>query len=660
MDRFYSLIYDLDPSGKGILAMPKPIADAQSFFSGLKALLELETETEKRQFLERLQKQTPKQRESNGSCLHSLTVEDEFPGLGGRFIIVLRKSSRAPLPWTSMDAGSPVILSTETSQPTWSARAVVVERQPKAIHIALEEPLPDVEDSLLQLDVSFDESTRRKERQALDQVMNAQKQRLAELRDIFLGKRAPAFRPLAADPARLPQLNAQQEEAVRFALEAEDIAIIHGPPGTGKTTTLVEIIQLSIQAEGKILVTASSNLGVDNLLEKLVQRGMKAVRLGHPARVMESLRPWSLDYLVEKHEDARLAQKLMKEASIIFQKARRYTRAPPAKGEKQALWSEAKAMMADARQLEARAVERVLDDAEIICATTTGLDSFLLGKRRFSLVVLDEAGQSTEPNSWIPLLRGDKLICGGDHCQLPPTVLSQEAAQKGLEKSLMERLVSLYGQQITRRLDVQYRMHEKIMSFSSQEFYENSLIAAPAVQHHRLEDLHGIKAAEELPVILFIDTAGAGFQEEFELDSGSRFNPKEAAVIEQRTAQLLGYGLGPEQIAIITPYAAQARLLRERCGGRGIEVDTIDGFQGREKEAVLISLVRSNDEQDIGFLRETRRINVALTRARRQLIVVGDSATLGLHPFYQRLLQYFESTQSYRSVWEESPELIEH
>lgn len=635
-------------------------ARAEDLLSELKKLLALETEAEKQSFLRRLAEQTPQERERGGGCLYGLSIEDEYTGLGGRFILVLGKSSRAALPYTQMDAGTPVLFAATQGKDTWSCRAVVSQRDSKVIHIAMDEPLPELDAAaILQVDIAFDESTRKKERDALQQVMSAKGNRLASLRDCLLGKIPPKFQSLMEATTRHSALNPTQQAAVNWALTAQDVAIIHGPPGTGKTTTLVEIIYQAVQIPKKVLVTAPSNLGVDNLLEKLVARGLKPIRLGHPARVMESLRAWSLDFVVEKHEDARLAQKMMKQASVLFQQARRYTRAAPAKGEKPALWAEAKALMADARQLESRAVKRVLDDADIICATTTGLDPFLLGNRSFDLVVLDEAGQATEPNAWIPLLRGTSLICGGDHCQLPPTVLSREAAEQGLGISLMERLVQLYGPLVTRRLDIQYRMHESIMNFSSQEFYEGALQAAPAVAQHRLRDiLPALGAQDDLGPLLFIDTAGSGFQEETERDSGSRFNLGEAKIVERRIANLLALGLAAEQIAVITPYAAQARLLRDRLAGQGIEVDTIDGFQGREKEAVVISLVRSNDDQEIGFLKENRRLNVALTRARRHMLVIGDSATLGSHGFFQRLLQYFESQQSYHSVFEIEAELM--
>jgi predicted DNA helicase len=252
------------------------------------------------------------------------------------------------------------------------------------------------------------------------------------------------------------------------------------------------------------------------------------------------------------------------------------------------------------------------------------------------------------------LKRCRRLVLAGDHCQLPPTVVSAEAAAEGFGISLLERLVGQYGADVTRRLRVQYRMHESIMRFSSAEFYEGDLQADSSVGGHRLCELPGVQsdALTEAPVE-FIDTAGAGYDEQLEPEGESRFNPEEAAVVGRRVRALLERGIPATEVAVITPYAAQVRRLREALAIAGLEIDSVDGFQGREKEAVVVSLVRSNRENDIGFLADVRRMNVALTRARRKLIVVGDSATLGAHPFYQRLFSYFEVIGAYRSVWEE-------
>jgi predicted DNA helicase len=387
----------------------------------------------------------------------------------------------------------------------------------------------------------------------------------------------------------------------------------------------------------------------------LLAAGERAVRLGHPARVLPELRAHTLDLLVEEHHDVALARKLVKEAWALFRKADRYTRAKPEPGARRETRQEARSLLADARRLEAMAVEHILDTADVLCATTTGLDDDLLGARRFDLLVIDEACQSTEPGCWIPLARAERVVLAGDHCQLPPTVLSGEALAQGFGVSLFERLIGLYGRDVARRLAVQYRMHAAIMEFSSLEFYDAELTADAAVAGHRLCDLPGVSACPltETPVE-FIDTAGAGYEEQTEPDGESRLNPREAELVAAKVRALLEVGVAAEQIAVIAPYAAQVRLLRELLDSPGLEIDSVDGFQGREKEAIVISLVRSNPAGEIGFLADVRRTNVALTRARRKLLVIGDSATLAADPFYRRLFEYFEGLGAYRTVWEEA------
>jgi ATP-dependent RNA/DNA helicase IGHMBP2 len=437
-------------------------------------------------------------------------------------------------------------------------------------------------------------------------------------------------------------------------LSARDIALIHGPPGTGKTTTLVELIRQAVARGQKVLACAASNLAVDNLLEKLVAANEKAIRLGHPARVLAELQQHTLDLMVDAHPDVKIARKLVKDAMALRASAAKYTRAKPEKGARQAMRSEASELLGDARRLERKVVSHLLDSATVICATLTGLDDGLLGDRRFDLVVIDEAAQATEPASWIPLLRAERLVLGGDHCQLPPTIVSDEAARGGLATSLMERLAKQLGPSIVRRLDVQYRMHEQIMEFSSAEFYDGALLADDSVRNHTLLGLNGVSEHRltESPLTL-LDTAGASYDEEQETEGSSRVNRQEGELVAKQVEALLATGLQPEQLAVITPYAAQARLLRELIKIPNLEIDTVDGFQGREKDAVIVSLVRSNDRGEIGFLSDVRRMNVALTRARRKLIVVGDTSTVAGHPFYGRLIEHFEKFGAYRTVWEE-------
>jgi ATP-dependent RNA/DNA helicase IGHMBP2 len=618
--------------------------------------MELEARAEAEQIRQRLERLTPAEAEQRGDCLTDLVIVDESSGLGGRCLLTLVKRQRTQsLPWTRLQVGSPILITAENDSRDHGTRGVVCERNERLLRVACAElPEGEEEPTTYQVVLSSDEVSRQRQRAALERAGAARRDRLAELRDVLLGDRIPAFGPEKACSFLDAALNDSQQEAVRFALAAQDVAIIHGPPGTGKTTTVVELIRQAIRRGEKVLACGPSNLAVDNLLERLVAAGERAVRLGHPARVLPALQEHTLDLLVEEHSDVRLARKFSKEAFALFRKARKWTRARPEPGARRDMRQEARDLLAEARRLEAQAVERILDTATVLCATTTGLDSVILGSRRFDLAVIDEAAQSTEPGCWIPLTRCQRVVLAGDHCQLPPTVLAREAAAAGFGVSLLERLAHLYGDKVTRLLKAQYRMHEAIMSFSSEEFYGGELVAAPSARGHRLCDLPGLRVQPftEEP-LHFIDTAGAGFEEQREPAGASLFNPDEARLICQHARGLLDAGLAAGDMAVITPYSAQVRLLRQQLAVPGVEVDSVDGFQGREKEAVLISLVRSNAEGEIGFLADVRRMNVALTRARRKLIVVGDSATLAVDPFYQRLFSYFEAAGAYHTVWDE-------
>lgn len=629
---------------------------SEDHFQRQSRLLDLESKAEAQRLRERNAKLSAAEAERSGASLLDLTIADEEAGLGGRCLLRLVKRKRTPLPWTRLGAGSPVLLSPSDGSNGASVRGVVCDRGETYLQVALGAMPDELEDAeSWRVDLAHDAIAAERQRSALNRARLARGDRLTELRKTLLGQNPPKFNEARFDEALNAGLNETQREAVQFALSARDLALIHGPPGTGKTTTVVELIRRAVRRGEKVLACAPSNLAVDNIFERLLASGERVVRLGHPARVLPELRSHTLDLLVEEHRDVALARKLVKEALALFRKANRYTRAKPEPGSRQQTRQEARSLLADARRLEAMAVEHILDTADILCATTTGLDDDLLGSRRFDLLVIDEACQSTEPGCWIPLARAERVVLAGDHCQLPPTVLSGEASAQGFGVSLFERLISLYGRDVARRLSVQYRMHASIMDFSSLEFYDAELTADPAVASHRLCDLPGVRTEPltELPVE-FIDTAGAGFDEETEPDGESRLNPREAELVVRKVLALLDAGVAPEMIAVIAPYSAQVRLLREKLNVPGLEIDSVDGFQGREKEAVVISLVRSNPSGEIGFLGDVRRMNVALTRARRKLLVIGDSATLASDPFYQRLLEYFEGLGAYKTVWEEA------
>jgi ATP-dependent RNA/DNA helicase IGHMBP2 len=558
--------------------------------------------------------------------------------------------------------GSPVVVSSTDDDDESPQNGVVSARSARSIQVAVDNWISG---DVFDLDLAGDEVSRNRERLAL-QTVNQARGRLAELRQILLGDldptnaklRQPRFRQrppgATSDGQPSASLNEAQNEAIRFALSAEDIAIIHGPPGTGKTTSVVEFIRQAVARGEKVLACAPSNTAVDNLLERLAASGQRVVRVGHPARVKEELRIHTLDAIVAEHDNMRIVRELLQDAEALYKKADRYTRAKPGRGAKQGMRREAKDLKAESRQLERQAINHVLDMADVICATTA-IDDAVLGDRKFDWVVVDEACQATEPACWIPLIRAERILLAGDHCQLPPTVVSKEAGQEGLARSMMERLVATYGTAITRQLNVQYRMHAAIMRFSSAHFYADTLIADDSVRGHLLSDLPGVTSSPltDEPMT-FIDTAGADCDEEAEVDGSSRCNPSEGRLVLSKVQQIQEAGVAAGDIAVISPYAAQVRWLRERARDPQVEIDTVDGFQGREKEVVVISFVRSNREGEIGFLADTRRMNVALTRARRKLILIGDSATLGGHPFYAALLDYFQEIGGYRTIWEES------
>lgn len=641
--------------------------DAEAHFQTLTKLLAMESKAESEKLRQDFQRISPQAAEASGSSLIQLAIRDESSGMGGRLLLTLgKRNQQQDLPWTRLRVGTPVQLSTENvesgSTPSgW--RGVVSRLRRDSIEVALSQWPEDLYDGdAFRLDLAADEISRQRQEAALRKAAQAKGDRLAELRNVLLGHADPQLGELLA-PEPLSTLNAEQWVAVQRGLAAEEVAIIHGPPGTGKTTTVVELIRQAVRRGETVLATAPSNLAVDNILERLLDApelasGNQVIRIGHPARVLPQLRDNTLEELVESHPDMALARKLHKDAAAVRNQAGKWSRAKPERGARQEQRREAKAMVDDARRIERQLVERLLDGARILCATTSGLDERLLGQRYFDLCIIDEAAQSTEPGSWMPLLYCRRVVLAGDHCQLPPTIISQKAADQGLAVSLMERLMAMTSASaISQQLTKQYRMHQAIMDFSSDAFYHGTLEADEAVRAHLLTDTPAVTATEltETPVH-FIDTAGADYTEEAEEDGKSRLNPAEAQLAQRKVDQLIEAGVAPSDIAIISPYSAQVRHLQEVLATQieaGVEVNSIDGFQGREKEAIIISLVRSNSDGVIGFLADTRRMNVALTRARRKLIVIGDSATIGADPFYGQLLDYFDHIGAYHTVWEE-------
>lgn len=621
----------------------------EKHFVDMAEWLAMESKAEIARMEERRKLQRTEDAEKTGETILDLVITDYVHGLGGHQLVTFqRRNQTLRMPWHRLRVGTPVVVS--PAQPGGkSETGVVSQKRSNLIQVALNR-LP--EGDSFRIDVTADEVTRQRQLAAIMTAKDS-RGRLGHLRSVLMGEKKPRFSDRELDLRFQTNLNPSQQSAVRMALSAEDLAIIHGPPGTGKTTTVVEVIVQAIERGDKVLACAPSNTAVDNLLERLVAARQRVVRIGHPARVAARLRDYSLDGLAEQHDNMPVIKEMLRESEMLFRKSEKWTRAKPARGHRQELRREAKRLQADARMLERQAISSILDRAHVICATTT-FNEDILGDRWFDLAVIDEACQSTEPGCWVPLLRSDKIILAGDHQQLPPTVLSTEAARQGFAKSLMERQIEISETQVTQMLTVQYRMHQKIMTFSSGQFYDNQLIADNSVINHLLPDLPDVLSNEfTAESVTFIDTAGAGWDEEIEPNGLSKRNPLEAGLVLKKVQSLVEAGLAPRDIAVIAPYAAQVRLMRDQYEGTGLEIDTVDGFQGREKEAVVISLVRSNNKNEIGFLADRRRMNVALTRARRKLVVIGDSATLGIDEFYRDFFEYVESIGGYHTVWEE-------
>ncbi len=543
--------------------------------------------------------------------------------------------------------------------------AVVLKIQRESIRIALQsDDVPDwVDMGKLGIDLVFDEGSYKEMDKAIHKIQEAKGNRLAELRDILIGEKKAFFKePTFFNP--LPFLNFSQNEALKHIISAQDVAIIHGPPGTGKTTTLVEAIRMALYTEKQVLVTAPSNTAVDLLTEKLAQKGVKVLRIGNPARMDESITHLSLEGQIAQHADYRHLKNMRKRADEFRQMAGKYKRnfGADEREQRKLLYAEARNLKADAEKLENYILENLLQNAQVITATLVGTVNKYIRNMHFSTVFIDESAQALETACWVAIPQADRVIFAGDPFQLPPTVKSNEAMRGGLSKTILEKLLPY--KELSTLLQVQYRMHKDIMQFSNEQFYEGKLQAHENVANQMLsEHIYLLNETVE-----FIDTAGCSYEEMQSPQSRSKHNPEEGNLLIRHLSRLLDiiqreyphYFVDTFRIGVISPYSAQVDYLQEQLSKnpdtkpymKWIEVHTVDGFQGQECDIIYISLVRSNEKNEIGFLQDTRRLNVALTRAKYKLVVVGDSATIGTHKFYASFLDYIEGIASHKSAWE--------
>lgn len=626
--------------------------DMERFADEQLRLIELERRAEIEQSSELRTRLPASELERRGLCLLKLHVEDVSAALGGRCLLRLAPLGGDVLPATRIQPGDIVSLTEGRGKATQdSLTGVVFRMSATRVQVALDEDPDEIPEGPLRVDRVANDVTYRRIRDALFDLRAAKKGPARRLREVLFGLRDPSDPAAVMELADADHLNPSQRDAVAFALSAPDVALIHGPPGTGKTTAVVDLICRSVERKERVLACAPSNVAVDNIAERLARRQQRIVRLGHPARLLPDVVAHSLDALIDASDQNKLARDVRRD----LERAQRRRGKARSREERRAVRDEIRSLRSELIDLEKRTIRDIISSADVVLATTAGCADANLRDFEFDLVVIDEAAQALECACWIALPKARRAVLAGDHLQLAPTILSREAEKQGLGVTLFDRLTKLHGDRFLRMLKVQYRMHENIMNWSSDALYGGELEADESVRTHVLADLEHVHDGPDVarPVI-FIDTAGCDFDESTDEDGESKSNSGEVEVLGKHLEVLIESGVRPEEIAIITPYNAQVQLLRSslRSTYERLEIDTVDGFQGREKEAILLSLVRSNQDRQVGFLADRRRLNVAITRARRHLAIVGDSATISNDPFLAKLITYLETHGEYRSAWE--------
>lgn len=618
-----------------------PIADLQH----QQLLLRMEYEYEKEEFKRQTESMGVARKVKRGLCWYPVSTGRSYYNSLNQLVIDITRTDNKEIEH-NFEFGRPVCFFRQTYDGkvkylTSIATVSYADEERMVVALTGAGALLELqEEGTLGVQLYFDETSYRTMFEALEDTIRAKGNRLAELRDTLTGTVQPGFRELY--PVRFPWLNSTQETAVNKVLCARDVAIVHGPPGTGKTTTLVEAIYETLHREPQVLVCAQSNTAVDWISEKLVDRGVPVLRIGNPTRVNDKMLSFTYERKFESHPAYPELWGIRKAIRDMNKRLRKGSY-----DEREATRNRLSRLRDRATELEILINADLFDSARVIASTLVSSNHRLLNGRRFPTLFIDEAAQALEAACWIAIRKADRVVLAGDHCQLPPTIKCVDAARSGLDKTLMEKVVQQKPSAVS-LLKMQYRMNEAIMRFPSEWFYHGELVAAPEIRYRGILDY-------DTPMN-WIDTSELDFHEEFVGESFGRINKQEADLLLQELEKYINR-IGKQRIlderidfGLISPYKAQVQYLRGKIKGSSflrpfrslITVNTVDGFQGQERDVVFISLVRANEDGQIGFLNDLRRMNVAITRARMKLVILGDATTLTKHAFYRKLMQFIQ------------------
>ncbi len=620
-------------------------------FTNLLIAIDKEREAEEKYFQNLSSNKSIAERIESGIVWFPVVIVSKVYTVGEQIEMVLERTKHLDLPHKLKSGVGCKVFKYEGNSETTSLRAVVSYVRKNKIAVILNEQSISKADLTafkghLGIELIYDDRPYKVMEEAIKKVMATEEPATVSLRKVIEEQLDESRYLIPAHPITPAQLNESQIKALNGVTVAEHLSIIHGPPGTGKTTTLVQVAKALLKKEKRILVCAPSNNAVDLLATQLDEAGLATLRIGNVTRISDNNVHLTLSEKIRDHAEWQHIKKVRIEADKARKSAGKFKRSfgPKERSQRTAMFNEARDLKKWARELEDKLLDTIISESRVICSTLIGVSHKSINQLRFRTLIIDEASQALEPECWNAMLKAERVILAGDHLQLSPTVKSREAAELGLSETLLSRMTDKIRH--TYLLEVQYRMNEKILSFSNQRFYDNKLTSSPIVSNWNLD---------EEPLVL-IDTSGCGFDEELNPTSLSRYNEGEYFILREHFIQSKEAYAG-SSIGIISPYSEQVKYLRSKVEEdvfqeSDITVNSIDGFQGQEKDVIYISLVRSNSDGEIGFLSDERRLNVAMTRARKKLIILGDFSTLSVSPLFSDLAEHVEAIGTYKSAWE--------